>query len=345
MANLQYFYTMNTLQRLIVMSRPIQAIIRFTKAVSLPGFKRLPLYDVLQFYWGQLVHTGIGQRAAAISFNLIIAIPAGFLFLFTIVPKLPKAIRAHFNDQLMKLITAYFTPNPATEIWLKESISDFINIQRGGLSIIGLVLIVWATSNAMIGITESFDHSIVTKKNKTYLQHRFTAIKLTGLLVLLVIACVILLISEGAALHFVLQYFKLQNDTVKLLIKTLDWLVIILISFLAIGSIYRYAPSVHKRWRLVTPGSILTTFLLLLTTFIFSYYVNNFSNYNKLYGSVGTVIILMLIVYFNSVVLLLGFELNNSITTLNDKYKLSVATIPGVPTSTSNAVTASTTTP
>jgi membrane protein len=309
---------MTKLQKIIITSKPVEFLITQCKRIYPPGFQRIPLYDVMVFFFRQLKTTAIGQRAAAVAYNLIIAIPAGFLFLFTIVPHLPKYIRNDFINELFKLITAYFTPNPATEIWIKNSLNDFINVQRGGLSLLGFFLIVWATSNAMIGIMKSFDHSIITRKQKNFFQNRWTAIKLTSLLVFIVIACVALLISEGALLKMILKYFHLERATNKLIVKILDWIVIIFISIVSIGAIYRYAPSVHKRWKMVTPGSILTTFLLLLTTFIFSYWVNHFSNYNKLYGSVGTVIILMIVIYFNSLVLLIGFELNNSIRSLKE---------------------------
>jgi membrane protein len=86
--------------------------------------------------------------------------------------------------------------------------------------------------------------------------------------------------------------------------------------FFSISFIFRYAPAVHKRWKLINPGSILATFLMIVFTAGFSYWVSNFSNYNELYGSISTVLILMLLIYFNSLVLLIGFELNVSINSL-----------------------------
>src|SRR6187200_292766 len=92
--------------------------------------------------------------------------------------------------------------------------------------------------------------------------------------------------------------------------------------------IYRYAPAVHKKWKLINPGSILATFMMIVYTLGFSYYVANFGNYNKLYGSIGTILILMLLIFFNSLVLLIGFELNVSISSLKklaDQRKNSVS--------------------
>lgn len=307
---------MTKLEKLIYNFKPVTFILNRTKRIVLPGFQKIPLYDVIRFFYRQVKTTAIGQRAASISYNLIIAIPSALLFLFSIVPHLPRSIRDNFNDELFKLITAYFTPTPATEVWLRHSLNDFLNIQRGTLSIVGFLLVAWATSNAMIGIMKSFDHTITLKKNKTGLQHRWTAIKLTALLMMLVIATVILLISEGRLLNVILREASMESSTLQFIVKTLDWIVIISLSLISIGCIYKYAPSNHKRWKLLTPGSILTTFLVLLTTFGFSFYVNNFGNYNKLYGSLGTVLILMILIYINAIVLLVGFELNNSITSI-----------------------------
>jgi membrane protein len=301
------------LQRIINESKPIKAIASWSKNVTLPGFHKLSLYEVFHFFTTQIATTNLGQRAAAISYNLIIAIPAGLLFLFTIVPHLPKTIRTNFQEGLYKLITAYLTPTPETKEWLLESIDDFINTQRGTLSLVGLFLVLWAVSNAMIGIKKSFDTTVIDKKKSNFFQERSTAMKLGILLIFIVIACVATLITEGILVGQLSEIFNWESSTKIFLFKILDWIIIIAVTLLSIGAIYRYAPSVNKRWPLVTPGAILTTFLLLLTTFLFSYWVSKFNNYNKLYGSVGTVIILMILVYFNSLVLLIGFELNNSI--------------------------------
>ena len=112
----------------------------------------------------------------------------------------------------------------------------------------------------------------------------------------------------------VLKLFGLKSALVRQIIGYVRWVVIVFLFFGSVSFIYRYAPFVHKRWMLINPGCILATTLMLLFTVFFSYWVNNFSNYNKLYGSISTILILMLLIYFNSLVLLIGFELNVSIT-------------------------------
>jgi membrane protein len=117
------------------------------------------------------------------------------------------------------------------------------------------------------------------------------------------------LIAQNA----VLKWLGIKNTTVLQFIGVARWLFIVTLIFYAIGFIYKYAPAIKKRFRLFSPGAILATFLSILTTLSFSIFVNNFGKYNALYGSIGTIIVLMIIIYINSLVLLIGYELNVSI--------------------------------
>jgi membrane protein len=123
---------------------------------------------------------------------------------------------------------------------------------------------------------------------------------------------VLLLIAQGS----VLEWLGIENLTVKNIILNARWLVIVFLFFSCISYIYRHAPAVHKKWHFINPGSILATFLMLFLTALFSWWVGRFGNYNQIYGSIGTVLILMLLIFINSLVLLIGFELNVSISSL-----------------------------
>ena len=120
------------------------------------------------------------------------------------------------------------------------------------------------------------------------------------------------LVMQGA----VLKWIGIDRASLRTIITNLRWIIIVLLFLASISFIYRHAPFIHKKWRLINPGSVLATTLMLLFIILFSYWVNHFANYNKLYGSIGTVLILMLLIYFNSLVLLIGFELNVSINSL-----------------------------
>jgi membrane protein len=131
-------------------------------------------------------------------------------------------------------------------------------------------------------------------------------------LFILFLTSILLLVAQGA----VLKWIGIRSATIRNIITNVRWVVILLLFFASISYIYRHAPAVHKKWRMVNPGSILATFLMVLCTLGFTWYVNNFGQFNQIYGSIGTVLILMILIFSNSLVLLIGFELNVSISTL-----------------------------
>jgi len=138
------------------------------------------------------------------------------------------------------------------------------------------------------------------------------AIKLTALLFLLLLGFLILIITQGA----MLKWIGIKNDTLREVIYYVRWIFVVALIYYSIAFIYKYAPAVEKKWKLISPGTILATSLSILATLGFSYFVNNFGKYNALYGSIGTIIVLMAVIYINSLVLIIGFELNVSINSL-----------------------------
>jgi membrane protein len=307
---------MTKLERIILTWAPFRFLRNRSKRLILPGFEGLPLYDVWRFFLGQIRRVGLNERAAAISFNFLMALPATLIFLFTIIPFLP--IAKQISTELITL-TRDLTPNQNTYKLINGIINDFMNKPRGSLSIFGFLLVVFYASNAMMGIMRSFNRSLHESRRRRFYEDRWTAIRLTTLMLVLILAAILLLISQGALLKIILQWSGVTSAKVKWLIKSLRWIVIGAMFFYSIAIIYKYAPAVHKRWRLASPGAIFATVLILLTTSIFSYWVNHFATYNKIYGSLGTVLILMALTFFNSLVLLVGFELNVSIAALKQQ--------------------------
>ncbi|RYG28431.1 MAG: YihY/virulence factor BrkB family protein [Chitinophagaceae bacterium] len=225
------------------------------------------------------------------------------------MPYMP--ISQEFINQLFALIKDVM-PGEKNNGGLIKFLSDILNKPRTGLLSTGFLLAMFFSSNAVMGIMRSFDKKYIGFTKRKGLHERYVALRLTLILFVLLFISLLALIMQGS----VLRWLGVTNTTVITLIHNLRWIVIILMFFFAISIIYRYAPSVHKRWKFISPGSIVATSLMILFTGGFSYYVSNFSNYNELYGSISTVLVLMLLIYFNSLVLLIGFELNVSINSL-----------------------------
>lgn len=293
----------------IAATPPARIVINKSKETSLPGFRGIPLYDVVKFFIGQVKTVGMTERASAIAFNFVMAIPPAIIFLFTLIPFLP--ITEKFQEEIFGLIRDVIPGEKESPV-LINFLKDFINNPRNGLLSLGFVLSMFFSSNAMMGIMRSFDKNYIGFKKRKGLQKRGVALQITMVLFILVFISVLLLMGRES----VLKFLGIQSEVVRNIIINARWLIIILLFFACISYIYRHAPAVHKKWRLINPGSILATVLMLLTTLLFSWWVGRFGNYNQLYGSIGTVLILMILIFINSLVLLIGFELNVSITSL-----------------------------
>ena len=303
---------MTKLERKIYNSAPFRFLGRKTRKIILPGFQGLSLFEVFSFFSNQVKKVGLIDRARSIAFSFLIAMPAATIFICTLVPYLP--IAQQIKHQLL-LLTQDITPNQNTYVLVSKFLEDFLDKPRVGLLSFGFVLALFYSSNAMMGIMRSFNKSLIYNARRNPLQTRWMAVKLTTLVLFMVIGSVIILVTQAELLRTLLKTLHIRNNDhqARWLFRTLRWVIIIPLFYIAIACIYKYGPAVQKRWTLFSPGTLLATFLTILTTLAFSYYVNRFATYNKVYGSIGTVMILMLLVYFNSLVLLIGYELNVSI--------------------------------
>ena len=284
-------------------------LIHKSKTTTLPGFSGIPIYQVVSFFIRQVQTIGMTERASAIAFNFVMAIPPATIFLFTLIPYLP--ITQSLQQELYKLIKDII-PGERNNAVLINFLKDFINNPRNGLLSIGFILSLYFSSNAMMGIMRSFDKNYAGFKKRSNWQRRKAALRLTVLLYVFVMASLVALIAR----EVVLEWLGIENASLRALLSNLRWSVIFLLFFGCISSIYKLAPSVHKKWKLINPGSIVATSLMLITSGALSWWVANFSNYNQLYGSISTVLIIMILIFINSLILLIGFELNVSIYSL-----------------------------
>jgi membrane protein len=303
---------MTKLERKLYDSAPFRFLEARSKKIILPGFQGSPLFDVTSFFFSQVKKVGLIDRARSIAFSFLTAIPAATIFICTLIPYLP--VSRQIEKQLL-LITRDVTPNQNTYILVSRFLEDFLDKPRVGLLSFGFALALFYSSNAMIGIMRSFNKSLIYNARRNALQTRWMAIKLTTLVLCFIIGSVIILVTQAELLHNILKAMHISNNdhSARWLFRTLRWVVIIPLFYIAIACIYKYGPAMQERWSLWSPGTLLATFLTIMTTMAFSYWVNRFGTYNKVYGSIGTVMIIMLLVYFNSLVLLIGYELNVSI--------------------------------
>jgi membrane protein len=309
---------MTKLQRIFITLPPIELLIRASKSIVVPNSGGMSFFDVAKVFFSQMKKIGFNERAAAISFNLLMAIPAGMIFLFTLIPLLP--ISQQFNKELLRTLKDILL-NQKTYDLVQTVVSDVLTTPRKGLLSFSFFLAIFFSSNAMMGIMRTFDRSYYEQRKGKFLVKRWTAIKLTSLLVMLIFTTILLLTTQGPIRKLMLHSLGWNGSLVSDIIKYTRWIIIVMLNFFSISLTYRFAPAVKNRWSIFSPGAIIANALTILITYLFSLWVNNFGRYNQVYGSIGTVIIIMNLVYFNALILLIGFEINVSVMAVKSKIK------------------------
>lgn len=217
-------HVLTQIRRSFLTSVPVSYLIRKSKKILLPGFKGIPLFDVLKFLFLQFKKTGLSERASSIAFNLLLAIPPAVIFLFTLVPYMPISDR--FINELFTLIRDVI-PSGKDNTAIITFLEDFVKNPRNALLSFGFLLALFYSSNAVLGIMRSFDRNYVGFTKRSTIQIRLTALKITLLLFVVVIICVLLLIMQEA----VLKWIGIKNWILREVIKTIRWGVIIMLFF------------------------------------------------------------------------------------------------------------------
>ncbi|WP_114789008.1 YihY/virulence factor BrkB family protein [Niabella yanshanensis] len=285
-----------------------------SRSENLPGFRSVSLFNTVKKFKEHVVWDDLIERASAISFNSAMALPPLLLFLCTLIPIIARftfVIQLDLDEQLYDLIRDVIPASNNNEP-IVAFVHGIINEPRNGLLIFSIFLSIFFSSNAMMGVMRSFDKDYTGFTKRKGIRKRLTAIRITLVLVFLFILCLALLIAQQS----VLEWLGIENEWLAAALGKVRWVLIILLLFFIISYIYRHAPSVHKKWKILTPGSIIATCLVIVCSLAFSWYVSKFGTYNKLYGSIGTIIVLLALMFLNSLILLIGFEINASIYAL-----------------------------
>lgn len=288
--------------------KPVALIIRVSKKLVLPGFDGMPVYNVASFFFRGLWNGSITVRASALSFTFFLALFPAIIFFFTLIPYIP----IHgFQDTLLTMLKGII-PEDAYNAAL-TTLEDIIKRQHGKLLSIGFLATLYFATSGISGIMSAFNDSIHIAESRSFFKQRLSAILLVFILSILIIIAITLIIAGSATLDYLLKNGYMQSDFTYYALLLSKWIIVVALFFFIISFLYYLAPDKHDRFRFISAGSTLTTILLILTSLGFNYYISSFSQYNKLYGSIGALIIILMWIYINAIVLLIGFELNVSI--------------------------------
>ena len=299
---------MNKYLKIIWESKLVQAPVNLSKKIIIPGFDGMPLYDVLDFFITGLQKNSLSTRAASLAFRFFLALFPFIIFLLSIIPYLPIA---NFQEQLLELLRQLL-PDNAYDM-TEGTINDLILKKHNTLLSFGFIFAFYLASNGVNSMLIAFNQSYHAVRKGNFIMRQLRAILiLTILTVLMILAIGLVIFSEHINQRFIGSGY-VDSHAVIYIIKVVKALLLLLFFFLGISSLYYFGTVKHVKYRFISAGSSLATLLCILISSGFAFYVNNFAAYNKVYGSIGTLMVIMLWLYFNSLVLLIGYELNASI--------------------------------
>ncbi len=300
-------------------------LLKYAKENSLIGFHGVPIYDVIVFVVNEATRDDLFTRANSVAFSFFLSLFPSILTIFTLVPFALDFLSIwfpaleNFNMTLYEEIKRVM-PGQAGDI-VFGFVQEITNSPKIGLLSFGFLLAVFFSSNGMMSLMQAFEKSYMEVfRQRGFLRKRMVAVGLTFLIGLFIIASVVLVILGDSIIGWI-NYWLGLGGFASFLINSIRWITMLALYYIIIGSLYRYGAATIKRFSYFSPGVTLATILSLLTSVAFSFYIDGFNRYDtytKFYGSIATIIIVMLWLQLNALILIIGFEMNAAIAVHRD---------------------------
>ncbi len=282
------------------------------------------LYRIVKVFVEKIQQDEILDRAGSVAFSFTMAIFPGIIFLFTLVPFVSIWFPDVNRESILQFLGELMAPS--VFVMISSTVDDIVSNTRGGLLTFGVVFSLYLATNGVMSLINAFNSCYKTVDTRGYIKTRLIATGLTVLLAFALFAAIGLLVIGQILINWV-QHIDydwigiadfIDQNTLSLLIL-LRFVVMFLVFYFSTATIYYFGPAIHYNWKFFSAGAFFATFASLVVSYGFSYYVSNFGTYNKLYGSIGVIIALMVWLFFLSVVLLIGYEINASIHKAHSK--------------------------
>ncbi len=282
-------------------------IVNRAKQISIPGFEGIPIYNVVVFFIRGLQKGALTTRAAAIAFHFFLASLPAIIYFFTLLPFIPIN---NLEAGLLGLMESIL-PQEAFEM-LKSTMMDMF-VKRKGLQFIGIVIALFFATNAINGMIQAFNATYHSIETRSWLQRRAIAAFLVFIMFVLLTVAISMILFGRRATNLLVEYELINTFFTLLVLLMSKWIVIIALIYFSLTFLYWIGPSRKMKWKFYSAGSTLASILVIGTSLIFQFIMNNFGQFNRFFGSISTLMIILLWIYLNSVALLIGFELNASI--------------------------------
>lgn len=298
----------NRITRKLLDSTVAKRFIAFAQSKQVPGYTGISWYTVLAFFIRWVDRRDLQLRATSLSFTFFLALFPSIIFIFTLIAYIPISN----SHQSIMLFFEKLLPTSAYKA-VQTTLVDILNNQRGGLLSLGFLTAMYFSTNGFVSLMNALNKYGRQKETRSFWKKRIVAIILATIVSVSLLTAVGLLTVGNFTIKYLdkLAYFPSKITPVLLVSLNISIVAVLILFF--ISMIFYLAPNHNKQWRFISPGAVFACVSILLTTLGFSGYINAFNTYNKVYGSIGVLIVIMLLIYINTYILLLGYELNISI--------------------------------
>lgn len=293
----------------------VRSLVKFGKSIKLPGLEGLSLYDLMETYIVGIGKGTFSHRAGAIAFSFFMALFPFILFVLNLIPYIGIE---NFQEELLMLIQELLPAQTADFFY--PIVLDIAANPRGSLLSFTLLLAIFLMANGVNAIFSGFEYSFYISKKRSVIRQYVIALLVSIFLALVLFTSVIILLI-GQYIIITLNKEGMNLDSL-IWVNILRYVLFLILIYVIIATLYYFGTKESRQYRFFSIGALITTFLFMLTTFLFGVYIDNFSTYNELYGSIGALLIMMLYIWLNSNLLLLGFELNVTIDKLKREQRL-----------------------
>ncbi len=287
-----------------------------TGKIVLPGLGGLTAHDLWVIYSGGIIEGTFSTRASAIAFSFFMALFPFLLFVLNLIPYIEFI--DDFQLQFMVFMDSLLPPT--TSDFFNDVFYDIASTPRGGLLSVTFILSIFLMTNGVNSIFTGFEYSYHTNANRSIIRQYLIAVGISIIMALLLLITVILAVYLTYAVDDISEWGIFGGKSISP--KLVKYTAFILLFYTAVATLYYSGTREGRQARFFSVGALFTTVLILLTTYLFGLYIENFSRYNELYGSIGALLVLMVYIWLNSNILLLGFELNASLIKMKKKLKL-----------------------
>ena len=290
----------------------IRNLLYLLKSIKLPWLEGLALYDLLELFILGIIEGALSYHASAIAFSFFMALFPFALFMLNLIPYIPIA---GFQEDFLQFVEE--SVPPSTYDAIANIINDILNNSHSGLLSSGFVLSIFLMANGLSGILGGFESSRHVLIKRGFLRQYLVALGMSLLLSFLLIVT----IATIVVFEVFIQKTSIQdvlNNQIELIVLG-RYVFVILMILAAVSILFKFGTKREKGRVFISIGSVFTTILIILDSYFFGIWVIKFSKYNELYGSIGTLLILMFYIWINCIILLLGFELNATINKLKIK--------------------------